>query len=165
MFAKIIRAINQWMATISVVIIFIMMISISADVALRFLADSPIVGVVELNRTLLVVVVFFTVGYAQVRKQHINVLFIINKLSSRRQALIMALNTTLALVIIALITYGAIKTAYIATVEGEYEVGLLNYPIWPGRIAMAVGLLVLCFQYVSDIVSGVVSYLKGGEVR
>ena len=152
------------MATISVVIIFVMMISISADVAMRFLADSPIVGVVELNRTLLVVVVFFTVGYAQVRKQHINVLFLINKMSSRRQTLIMALNTTLALVIVALITYGAIKSAYISTAEGGYEVGLLNYPIWTGRIAMAMGLFVLCFQYVSDIASGVVSYFKGGKV-
>jgi len=164
MFAKIISAVNQWMASISVVIIFIMMVSISADVALRFLADSPIVGVVELNRTLLVVVVFFTIGYAQVRKQHINVEFIINKLSRRRKTLIMVLNTTLALVVIALITYGAIKTAYISTAEGEYEVGLLNYPIWPGRIAMAVGLFVLCFQYISDIASGVASYLRGGKV-
>jgi len=148
------------MATLSVFIIIIMMVSITVDVALRFLAGSPIVGVVELNRTLLVIVVFFTLGYAQVRKQHINVAFLINKLSEKRKILILTLNTLLALVIMAMITYGSIAAAYVSTIEGEHEVGLLNYPVWPGRIALAIGLFTLCLQYVADIYNGFLSLLK-----
>ena len=165
MFMKIIEKINQWMATLSVLIIFIMMVSITVDVGLRFLAGSPIIGVVELNRTLLVVVVFFTLGYAQIRKQHINVEFLINKLSEKRKTMVLILNTLLALVIAAMITYGSFSAAYVSTIEGEHEVGLLNYPVWPGRIALAVGLFMLCLQYVVDILKGFSSYLKKEEVE
>lgn len=164
MFMKIVEKINQWMATLSVFIIFIMMVSITVDVGLRFLVGKPIIGVVELNRTLLVVVVFFTLGYAQVRKQHINVEFLINKLSEKRKSLTLTLNTLLALVIITMITYGAISTAYVSTIEGEHEVGLLNYPIWPGRIALALGLFMLCMQYIVDILNSLYSYFKKEEV-
>ena len=75
------------------------------------------------------------------------------------------LNTLLALVIVAMITYGSISAAYVSTVEGEHEVGLLNYPIWPGRIALAIGLFTLCLQYVVDILNGFFSYLRKGEVE
>jgi TRAP-type C4-dicarboxylate transport system permease small subunit len=165
MFSTIVEKMNQWMATLSVFIIIIMMVSITVDVALRFLAGSPIVGVVELNRTLLVIVVFFTLGYAQVRKQHINVAFLINKLSEKRKILILTLNTLLALVIMAMITYGSIAAAYVSTIEGEHEVGLLNYPVWPGRIALAIGLFTLCLQYVADIYNGFLSLLKKKEIE
>ena len=164
MFTKIVEKINQWMATFSVVLIFIMMVSITVDVGLRFLAGAPITGVVELNRTLLVVVVFFTLGYAQARKQHINVEFLVNKLSEKRKILVISLGTLLALVIMAMITYGSISAAYTSTVEGEHEVGLLNYPVWPGRIALAFGLFTLCLQYVVGIINGFLFLLKKGEV-
>jgi TRAP-type C4-dicarboxylate transport system permease small subunit len=165
MFAKSIKVINQWMASLSVIIVFIMMVSITADVTLRYFANAPIVGVVELNRTLLVVVVFFTLGFAQVRKQHINVEMVLHMMSPRRKVVVEAIEALLALVIVGMITYGAVTEAYFSTVEGEHEVGLLNYPVWPSRIAMALGLFMLCMQYVVDILHGLVSYWSDKKAK
>ena len=159
MIVEIIKRVNQWLATVAVVLIFVMMVSITADVCLRYFANKPILGVVELNRMLLVLVVFFTLGYAQVRKQHINVGLLLNLMSPKRRIIVETLELLLALVVVGFFTYGSILTAYKSTIEGEYEMGVASFPVWPGRIALAIGLLMLCMQYLADIISGLRSHL------
>lgn len=146
------RYVNQFLATLSVIFIFVMMISIAADVVLRYFANAPITGTVEFNRTILVFTIFFTLGYAQYRKQHPNVEMVLNLISPKKKAFVQILEHLSALVVVAFFTYGSVLTAYKATIEGESETGIISFPIWPGRIAIAVGLFALCMQYIVDII-------------
>ena len=158
-----IKQVNQWLATVAVVLVFVMMLSITADVCLRFFANTPILGAVELNRMLLVLVIFFTLGYCQLRKQHINVELVLTLMPQRRKLLIETLEILLAFVVVGFFTYGSFLTACKSTVEREYAMGVVSFPIWPGRIAIAVGLFMLSMQYLADVITGFRSYLDGHD--
>ena len=160
MFAKAVARINHWMASLAVVLIVFMMFSMTIDIFMRYLFNAPIAGVVELDRTLLVIVVFFSVGYCQLRKKHILAEFLLDRLSEKPKTLVIALETILALVIMVIFTYGCVTNAIESTMDLEHEVGIVNFPIWPSKIAIAFGLIMLDLQYVFDIIDGFRAYFR-----
>jgi TRAP-type C4-dicarboxylate transport system permease small subunit len=160
MYKTVVNTINQGLGAVAVIFIVIMMVSITADVSGRYLFNSPILGTTELNRTLLVYVVCFALGYTELRKRHIRVEMVLSRLPLKAKTLVEGLELLLALVLIGFATYATSVIAYNATVQGEYETGIINFPMWPGRIALAVGCLMLCMQYVVGIVDSFRSFLS-----
>ncbi len=149
---RIIEFISRWLGILAVIFIIAMMLSTIADVSGRYLFNSPIVGTVELNRTLLVYVVFLTLAYAQLKQKHIRVTMLLDRFPPMPRIVIDGLCLLLALVYVGFVTYGGSIVAYEMTLAGEHETGLINFPMWPGRIGLAFGLLILCTQYVIEII-------------
>lgn len=141
----------QVLGYLAVVFISLMMISTVADVTGRYLFNSPIVGTIELNRMLMVYAVFFTIAYAQLVKQHIKIDIALDRMPPKTRLVFEGLGLLFALAVMGFITYGASIAAYQETLLGEAETGIINFPVWPGRIAVALGSLVLCLQYIMDI--------------
>ena len=160
---KYIHHISRGLAGIAVILILLMMVSTTADVGGRYLFNNPIPGTFELNRTLLVFVVFLTLGYAQLMKRHIRVELLPTRLPPRAGILLDGFGVLLGLALMGAITYGASITAYDATITGEYETGLINFPMWPGRIALAVGCLVLSIEYVLSMIEDFRYSLRKGN--
>ena len=154
------RYMNQGLGILAIIFIILMMLSTVADVTGRYLFNSPITGTVELNRTLLVYAVFFTLGYTQLRKQHIRVGMVLDRFPTVPKIVIDNLWLLLALVFMGLITYGSSVVAYKATLTGEHETGIINFPIWPGRIGLAIGALALSLQYLTEIIETIRSSLR-----
>ena len=151
----VVRAINRLLALLdgaAAAFIIVMMLSTTANVIGRYLFSFPIVGTVELNRTLLVFTAFLALGYTQLKKQHIQVGFLLRRLSPSRRILIDGFESLFALVVMGFISYVFCVEAYTATVQGEYEIGLIAFPMWPGRIALALGCVMLCVQYLVEVV-------------
>jgi TRAP-type C4-dicarboxylate transport system permease small subunit len=141
------------MGLLGIVCVFVMMLSTVTDVTGRYVFNNPILGTIELNRTLLAYLVFLGLAYSQFKKQHIRVDLLLTRVAEKPRALIEGFQLLLALVLIGFITYGGSLVAYESTVRGEYTPGIIHFPLWPPRIALALGSLVLCFQYVRDIVA------------
>ena len=137
---------NRVLGGIAIVCIAAMMVSTVADVTGRYLFNNPILGTIELNRILLSVVAACTLTYCQSMKRHIRVEFLLYRLSSKPRQIVDGLELLLAMVVIGFIAYGCIDLAYTATMQGEYEMGVINFPTWPGRLALAAGCLVLSIQ-------------------
>jgi len=164
MYKMVVENINQALGAAAVIFILVMMVSITADVGGRYLFNTPILGTTELNRTLLVYAVCFALGYTEFRKRHIRVELVLNRLPKAR-TLVEGLQLLLALVLMGFATYASSVIAYNATVQGEYETGIINFPMWPGRIALAVGCLMLCMQYVVGIIDSFRSSLTKVELK
>ena len=143
----------QVLGALAVIFIFIMMISTVADVMGRYLFNSPIIGTIELNRTALVYAVFFTIAYTQMVKQHIRVDILLSKMSTSKRLIFEGCGLVFALAVMGFVTYASSIMAYRQTLLGESETGIINFPMWPGRIAVAFGSLVLCVQYIVDIIN------------
>lgn len=135
-----------------------MMVAVTADVGGRHLFNSPIPGVTELARMLLVYTVCFALGYTELMKRHIRMELVLTRLSPKRRMLVEGLQLLLALVFIGFATYAASVVAHTSTLQGEYETGLIDFPMWPGRIALAIGCLMLSLQYVTGIINSFRSY-------
>ncbi len=150
---RVVAFVSQMLGAAAILCVFIMIISTVADVSGRYLFNSPILGTVELNRTLLVFTVFFTLGLAQLRRRHIRVDAVLGKLPVKARVLADSFALLLALVFVGMVTYGSAVVAYDATIMGEYETGIINFPMWPGRVAIAIGMLILCIQYMVDVIA------------
>ncbi|GAB4112432.1 MAG: hypothetical protein Kow00103_01840 [Candidatus Caldatribacteriota bacterium] len=157
----IIRKISQFLASISAIGLFIIIFTIVLDVGGRLLFNRPIYGTLGTIRTLLVFVIFFSIPFAQVKKTHINVEFFINKLKKSTKSLILTFGLLYNFLIITFITYGCFKVAKKSLIAKEKLSGIINYPVWPGRYALALGLLLLSLQYIVDIFDDYKTYKLG----
>lgn len=145
-----IARLQQWLGITAIVFMILMMVSTVADVTGRWAFNSPINGSVELVRVLMVFAVFFTLGYAQLKKQHIRAELLVSRLSPAPKMLLDGFGLLLALGFAGLVSYGATKVAINSTLQFEYASGLINFPIWPARVALAVGCIGLALQYLAE---------------
>ncbi len=148
----VVKYINQALAILGAVFIVVMMLSTVADVSARYLFNSPILGTLELNRTLLVFAAFFPLGYTQFMKRHIRADLVLSHLAPRPRVLLEGVWLLLALIIAGFISYGCLGTAYKAMLISERDTGIVAFPLWPGRFALAIGYLGLVIEYVVQII-------------
>lgn len=82
-FDKIVKKINSVLHMFSCIILFALMFLTLADVIGRFAFNSPIKGTMELTKMAVAVMVFFSIGIAQLKGDHLEIDFIVNKFSPR----------------------------------------------------------------------------------
>ena len=140
-------------ATLGGVLILVMMLAIVVDVSGRYLFNSPLLGGIELNRTLLVVVVFFGLAYTQLEDGHIRMDLLMVRVSPRLKLILEIFSLVIALSVYVYITYTTIPVTIRSILRGEYETGLIPFPMWPARLFMSIGLFILTLQLVADLKS------------
>ena len=130
---------------------FFMIIITIMDIVSRHLLKLPVPGVIELNEVLMVGIVFLGLGMAQKEKSHIRAELFVSRLSSlwRKRSDIFALIFSTCFWTILLIK--AVPKAWHSFMIGEYREGLIKFPIWPARWALAIGILIMCLQLLADI--------------
>ncbi len=160
-YEKVVKNFNRFFASIGAVFLFIIMFAINLDVSGRIFFNQPVYGTLGLIRTLLVFLIFLSIGFAQVRKAHIRVGFLIKRMKPDTRQMVIILGLIYDFVIIAMLSYGGFKVAYKSFVTREAMSGIINFPVWPGRYAVAVGLLLLLAQYPVDIINYYRQYKEG----
>ncbi len=149
--------INLACAFLSGVALLLMMLAGAADVIgtnldLLKLPSSPIPAAFEFMATMMVVNVFLAVSLGQVRRQHIRVEVLVNRLPRILQRVADVAQYVLAVAFFGLIAWFAWPAAVHSFNVGEYAPGLINFPIWPARFILAFGATLLSIQCCFDIV-------------
>jgi len=139
------------LAVISCLTIAIMMFSTTVDTVLRYLFNSPIPGVFELNEVILVVCVFMGLAWCQVERGHIRVTMGLVRLSPRKAVF---LDTIVWIVCLAFVLVLARQTwidAAFAYSIKMFRWGKVQMPIWWARALVPIGLWLLAIQLILDI--------------
>lgn len=139
----------SWLA---VLIVVAMACSITADAFYRLITGRPIAGVIEYNEVGLVALVFLSLAGAQRRQEHVSTDIVVRLLSARSRRYVVAVGLVAALVVLAVLTMTTAQLAWASYTDGEYRFGLIQVPIWPAKVAMALGLLVLLLAVLDDFV-------------
>ena len=140
------------------VVLFCMMLLTSADVAFRYLFNSPILGSLEIIEFMVVLVVFFFVPISEREGAHVKVDLVVSTLPEgmRRGAKVFTL--ALSLAIMAMITWmtglQAMETAEI----GEYS-SILHIPKSPFVWMVGLGCLAMCIELARQLIAT----LRGGD--
>ncbi len=137
------RAINlvaRGLAAVAVLLIIFMMVSTVADVISRQLTGQAIPGVIEVGEVLMVSTVFLGLAYAETRGAHVNMNLVIRKLPPRIASIATSLGLLLVLFVVGWMVIVTGMRAVEAFEVQEYRFGLVQIPVWPARIALAVGL-------------------------
>ena len=160
LFLRPIVFLEKWTARISGVFVTLMMSLTTLDVFLRFLLNRPIPGNYELQEIMLVCVAFLGLSYVQSKRLHIVMDLLPEFLSDENNMIIRLLGDLIFLFIAILITWQASIEAWSAWVTGDFYWGIIHYPTWPPKLAMTLGMGLLCIRLISDVIQNPLWQIK-----
>ncbi|MGE0314003.1 MAG: TRAP transporter small permease subunit [Lautropia sp.] len=129
-----------------------MILLIVPDVLLRKFFNTTIPGASEASVLLLVVLAYLGMAGAQARQSHFSADFLVQRLGPTARRRVQLLVLVLSLLFVLAVAWLTIASAWQSTLRGESSFGIVQFPIWPSRIAVAFGFSLLGVQLVVDIV-------------
>lgn len=152
---RVVHGIVKAFGYVAVACIAFMLVAIVADVTRRSVAGKSVPGVVELGEVMMVAIVFLGLGYAESRGAHVSMTLLVNRLRPRTAAMVNGLGLLLVVGVIGWMVYVTADRALESVAVQEYRFGLVRVPVWPARVAVAVGLAVyfleLVFRLLDDL--------------
>lgn len=139
------------LAVVAAGLTVVMMISIVASVTRRFVFGKDIMGVLEFNEVLIVGLVFLALARTQQAGIQVKAEFLTSHLSPRLQIMFTILGLVAGIALFGAITWYSGKAAYASVLIGEYRYGVARFPIWPAKLVVPFGSLLLCLQCLLDI--------------
>lgn len=149
-FARISRGVAFLGAIVAGAALIWVMVAVTLDVASRNFRGRSITGVTDRTEAVLVFVVFLALAYTQVRKEHVSVEAVVNRTGPGTRKVLNVLAFALALVVAAGLAWATTRLAIRQFGIREARIGIAQVPIWPSRIAAAVGLWMWALQYLSE---------------
>ena len=126
--------------------ILIMTLIGGIDVLSTAILGRPIPMVYELTETLMVMVIFLSLGHLQLINGNISIDILPNHLGRRGKRIQAAISQAIALAFFSALTWQAWIMAVESWSVREYSLGLIAFPIYPSKFAVVVGgaLTALC---------------------
>lgn len=145
-----------WLTTIGGVVaaaaILGIMVLTVMDVAHREFVGGSIKGAVERSTMLLIVAAFMGLGVTQREGQHVASELFIEWLPNRVGRVLQTLGLLVAVALLAWLLYATGTKAWDSFQARESRFGLVVVPVWPGRVAIAVGLALMFIETVRQSV-------------
>lgn len=136
-FAPWLSAVLGVLATIATVV---MMLAIVIDVAARGITGASIPGLFELGETVLVAAVFLGMAYTGVTNGHIAVDLLTERLTPAVSRIVVLIAWILTAITLAWFTYATAVRAMASSRSNETRMGLVNWPVWPARWIIVIGI-------------------------
>lgn len=148
---QLVRSLNLAGAVLAGAAILGMMLIGAANVIGMFAFNRPLPGAFEMTEALLVASVFLAMAMAQAQRQHVRVeVFLIRMPAFLRRA-VDALTHLLTAGLFALLAWVSWSAARQSIAIGEFSSGLIQFPVWPARTALAVGVSLMLLQALADL--------------
>ncbi|PLX40081.1 MAG: hypothetical protein C0608_10015 [Deltaproteobacteria bacterium] len=151
--------------TLGAIALALMAAVLGCGIFSRYLFNSPLPGVYDVVQLLLVWVVFLSLSYTQREKRHIRVEIILRKMSERANHMMDALATALGFFLCGFMAWQSLEAAWSSTVNMEYWPGLLRVPIYPSKIALALGVVLLGLRFGIDTIRSLILFKRIGDHR
>lgn len=152
---------GNWIAVLALLAILVVN---AVEITLRRLTGSGFGGVVEISEVLLVAAVYFALAYAQREGAHVSTSVVTGRLPSKVRASLRLLGFVVAAGLFLWMAWETGARGWTSFQRGETRMGLREVPIWPGRLAIPVGLVLLTIQAVYAAVDQT-RVLRGLEVE
>ena len=141
----------------------IMVLIVTANVIGRYLFRRPLIGTVEVEEFMLLVLVFFGIGYAQTKKRHVSIATLVDRLPQKAQLVINNVTYLPSLIVFSLITWQSLVMAKKYWIKGVSSL-FLEVPLSPFLCIVAVGAAVLCLVLLSDFIFSASEVLGNGKL-
>lgn len=128
-------------------ILILMTVMGSADVISTFIFGRPVPLVRELSEVLLAVVIFMSLAVVAREERHVKVDLFLQHFgpSLRRWLRVVAL--AISAIVIALLAVQSFELATASFTENERAMASIRFPVWPAKVAVAIGLGVTFLEY------------------
>lgn len=137
---------EKWAAVIAGLGVLVMMLLGGIDIITTKAFSWPIPGAYELTETMMVASVFLALALSQREKRQIRVELFVERLGERPRRVADALADLCSLGIYAFIAWYGAYAFWTSFVVGEYGSGAVRLPLWPAKLALAFGAVLMCIQ-------------------
>ena len=154
-------SISKVAAVVAAVVLAAMMLLTVGDVGGRYFFNHPIKGTWELIGLLLVFAGTWGLGYCQMQKSHISINIILQRFSSRVQALFLSFTYLVGLAAFSLLCWRMFMLAmrYSTTMKG-YVTDTLEIPYPPFMFALSIGAGIMVLILIMDLIRSLVSVIR-----
>jgi TRAP-type C4-dicarboxylate transport system permease small subunit len=138
---------------ISSLAVLVMALVGGIDVISATTLDRPIPGVYEATELLMVALTVLAMSSLQARRRNIAVDVISARLPLTAQRSISLLSNLLGLIFFGLIAWQGWLLAWESVRVQEYAQGGVQIPVFPSKIAFAIGMTLLVLEYMKDLLA------------
>lgn len=144
------RRLNTGLGALAGIATVALMFSVVPDLISRSLFGVAIYGMSETGIMLLVLIVFLALPVAQVRKEHFYVGVLDSVFPARVLKRVWIFRDLTSALISGTFAWYAISGAIASTKRLEQSYAVVEFPVWPAKILVAVGLTLLAMQFLVD---------------
>jgi len=156
-FCRRIDSLNEWVGKFSGWLIIPLILLVVYDVTLRYVFNRPTVWAWDINIQLLGALVVLGGGYAFLHGAHIGVDALVIHLSARGRAIVDLITSAFFFFGIGILMWKAVVDAWFSLQIRELYTSVFSPPIYPFKILMVGGILLLLLQGVAKFIRDLIT--------
>jgi TRAP-type C4-dicarboxylate transport system permease small subunit len=137
---------------VSSFLIMLIAVLIAADVASTELFRSPVPVVTELSSVTLAVIIFFALAFAQHSRANVEVDIVLVLLPKRARYLLRVFALLIGTAFFLLLAWRTLALALTSVESRETAMALVAFPVYPFKIAMAIGAVIAAGEFARQLV-------------
>lgn len=162
--ARFIDQLNELVGKTNALLILPLVGVVMWEVMMRYVFNAPTSWGFELTVFLYGVHYMLGLGFTERQGGHVAVDVVVNMLSPRKRALVGVISSILFFIPVwAIMAYASIVYAITSTAGFERNATSWGPPIWPLKILMALGFILLLLQGVSTMIKHIQTYRAAGR--
>jgi TRAP-type C4-dicarboxylate transport system permease small subunit len=139
----------------------VLMFGITSDVANRFITGGSVRGLLELMESTMVFMVFLGTAYAEQTGTHVRMTLVTSAVPVRVAAAMRLVGMAVATLLVFWMTWRTGLRGIESFTRGEVQMGLMQWPLWPARMVIPIGLLFLGLQLIYRSVDSAKALMTG----
>ncbi len=155
---------NDWIGRGIALLIVVMTALLLIEVFFRYILATPTVWANELTQLLFGFYAVMSGGYIMAHRGHVNVDIVYSSLSRRGQAIIDIIGSLLFFLFLAAVLYFGSSMAWESVSNLETSFSAWNPPIWPIKLAIPVGCVLLLLQGIVKLIQDISVALNLGPI-
>lgn len=166
-FDRLIKRFSALLGIIAASALVVLMLAMVLDVAVRWVTRASLPGMMEVAETALVTSVFLGLAWTSIQGGHVAVSIVTDRLGPKLARWVSLVVWVLNTFILGWMTYALLLRADLSTGLSETRFGLVQWPIWPIRWVIAVGIFfwaVIALVNVVRLLTGKEAYGDDSEV-
>lgn len=142
-------------AYLSVTSVLLAMVIMLVEVFSRTFRGTSVPGAYETVETLIVLIAFLGLAYSERVGETIRVTVLADVLPRTVMAAARWVGNACGLLIAIWLAFSSAVIARGSFERGEYTTGLVNFPVWPARMVITAGFVLLCVELLVRLLRGV----------
>jgi TRAP-type C4-dicarboxylate transport system permease small subunit len=148
------RRLNGWGASVAGLALLAMVLIGAIDVVLGRGLNLSVAGAREITEILMVAAALMGMALSQQRREHVRVTLLTDRLPQTARRWLDRLGLLLTLLLMMAISGYGFQSAFQSFQSGEFSPGSLAVPIWPAKLALGLGALLMALESLTQVVGG-----------
>lgn len=134
------------------VLVLVLSVITVVDITFRKLGLGSVPAALEISEMLLVVCVFSAFGAAMRTRTHVATSVLTERISPKARRILHIIAASIISIMLVALVVATSQEAYKSILSGEFRFGLVQVPLWPAKLAAAVGMAIFLFEFVRSYI-------------